>query len=101
MNPVCQQTNVEVDEQSQVQLRLPQVVAKLRSVHPVNPINGLHFDDDGVLNEKVQPKAAPEPDTLVVERQSFCFSNERPRCDSSNARHASQADSSIPGPSSR
>src|SRR5262249_24072055 len=57
-NPIGQQADIEVDEQSKIQLHLPQVMAKLRLVHPVNPLERLHLDDDRVLDQKVQPKAA-------------------------------------------
>src|SRR5262249_54424106 len=70
-NPIGQQADIEVDEQSKIQLHLPQVMAKLRLVHPVNPLERLHLDDDRVLDQKVQPKAARKPDALVLERQWF------------------------------
>jgi hypothetical protein len=51
-----------------VQLRLFQVVTKLRSVNPLDVPDRLDFEDNDLLDQEIQSKAACEANSFVRQR---------------------------------
>src|SRR5436190_18309085 len=66
----------------------------------IESFDGFDFDDHRTFNEQVDSVAAVEDVALVGERQASLSLEHQPAHDEF-VRHASYADSSIPGPSSR
>jgi len=69
LDPVAQNRDVEVEEQSGVDLGEPQVREQLRFVDRQEALHGLQFHNHSPSHHHIQPGAAIEPHAFVDHRQ--------------------------------
>jgi hypothetical protein len=71
---------------------------KLFLVDRRDHLDRLDLHDHKVLHDQICPKSRLNPCALIDDGTTCCRATRRPRFSNSNARTASQADSSRPGP---
>src|SRR4030095_7572205 len=100
LQTVLQQLDIEVDQQAQPKLRCFQVRDHLFSVHKVDCLYGLEFDNHQAPHDKVHPV---RPDWLIAIQHFDClFSLEGESVGSElQAHRLSIKTLEVPGPSSR
>src|SRR6266852_9102468 len=68
LDPVLENGDVEVDQQAEMVLGHLEVSQQLRLVNRLQLGDGLEFDDERFLNQKIQPIAAVQENSLVGQR---------------------------------
>ena len=66
MNAVAKVPHVEIDEQAETYLAEPEVGEELGLVHGLYSLDGLDLQDQGALDDQVDPQSA-------LDRPRFCF----------------------------